>query len=170
MRFKRTNYHPSVRYAVSPRSGVARGCGPPRAALPGGGILDKLYVIIFLSYFEQLLLGYIAYLLIVNHISPHPFPTRQHTSPLTPYTFPHPPHTSFLTSPHTPSHFPHLSPHSFDYVAKLPSNSKSSIKFFTATGNLKSCCGVGNVNFPCMKVWRNYHVAKLLATLIIIAK
>ena len=39
-------------------------------------------------------------------LSPHPFPTRQHTSPLTPYTFPHPPHTSFLTSPHTPTHFP----------------------------------------------------------------
>ena len=37
---------------------------------------------------------------------PHPFPTRQHTSPLTPYTFPHPPLTSFLTSPHTPTHFP----------------------------------------------------------------
>ena len=49
-----------------------------------------------------------------------------------------------------------------DYVAKLPSNSKSPIKFFTATGNLKSCFGVGNVNFRCMKVWRSYHVAKLL--------
>ena len=35
----------------------------------GGGILDKLYVIIFLNYFEQLLLGYIAYLLIVNHLT-----------------------------------------------------------------------------------------------------
>ena len=32
-------------------------------------------------------------------------------------------------------------------VAKLPSNSKSPIKFFTGTGNLKSCFGVGNVNF-----------------------
>ena len=50
----------------------------------------------------------------------------------------------------------------FDYVAKLLSNSKSPIKFFTATGNLKSCFGVGNVNFRCMKVWRSYHVAKLL--------
>ena len=116
--------------------------------------------------------------------SPHPFPIRQHTSPLTPYTFPHfsTPHTSFLTSPtpqhislhlhHTPhisshsspdlplhpntlpysphalSHTsPHILPHSFAYVAKLPSNSKSPIKFFTATGNLKSCFGVGNVNF-----------------------
>ena len=29
-----------------------------------------------------------------------------------------------------------------------------------ATGNLKSCFGVGNVNFRCMKVWRSYHVAK----------
>ena len=37
--------------------------------------------------------------------SPHPFPTRQHTFPLTPYTLRHPPHTSFLTSPHTPTHF-----------------------------------------------------------------
>ena len=39
-----------------------------RAVRPGGGILDELYVIIFLNYFEHLLLGYIAYLLIVNHI------------------------------------------------------------------------------------------------------
>ena len=125
--------------------------------------------------------------------SPHPFPTRQHTSPLTPYTFPHPPLTSFLTSPHTPTHFPtspptspislptapltspytpthflihpmhspYILPHSFDYVAKLRSNSKSPIKFLTATGNLKCCFGVGNVNFRCMKVWRSYHVAKL---------
>ena len=134
--------------------------------------------------------------------SPHPFPTRQHTSPLTPYTFPHPPHTSplphiFSYLPHTPTHFPtspptppylfpqlpwppstpqhtslftpctlphlspHILPHSFDYVAKLTSNSKSPIKFFTATGNLKSCFGVGNVNFRCMTVWRSYHVAKL---------
>ena len=30
------------------------------------------------------------------------------------------------------------------------------------TGNLKSCFGVGNVNFRCMKVWRSYHVVKLL--------
>ena len=41
-----------------------------------------------------------------------PFLTRQHTSPLTPYTLPHPyphfssPHTSFLSSLHTPTHFP----------------------------------------------------------------
>ena len=48
------------------------------------------------------------------------------------------------------------------FSAKLSSNSKSPIKFFTATGNLKSCFGVGNVNFRCMKVWRSYHVAKLL--------
>ena len=34
-----------------------------------GGILDKLYVVIFLYYFEQLLLGYIAYMLIVNHLT-----------------------------------------------------------------------------------------------------
>ena len=46
--------------------------------------------------------------------SPHPFPTRQHTSPLAPYTFPHPPHTSPLPThlsllPPTP---PHISSHS----------------------------------------------------------
>ena len=35
----------------------------------GGGILDKLYVIICPNYFDQLLLGYIAYLLIVNHLT-----------------------------------------------------------------------------------------------------
>ena len=34
-----------------------------------GGILDKLYVIICLNYFDLLLLGYIAYLLIVNHLT-----------------------------------------------------------------------------------------------------
>ena len=34
-----------------------------------GGILDKLCVIIFLNYFTQPLLGYIAYLLIVNHLT-----------------------------------------------------------------------------------------------------
>ena len=130
--------------------------------------------------------------------SPHPFLTRQHTSPLTPYTFPHPPHTSYLPphpntfpyiSPHTPhisshssldlplhpntlpysphalSHTsPHILPHSFDDVAKLRSNLQSPIKIFMATSNLKSCFGVGNVNFRCMKVWQSYHVAKLLAT------
>ena len=36
---------------------------------PEGGILDKLYVIIFLNYFEQPLLGNIAYLPIVNHLT-----------------------------------------------------------------------------------------------------
>ena len=135
---------------------------------------------------------------------PHPFPTRQHTSPLTPYTFPQPSHTSPLPThlslpPPTPQHIslhlpphppylfpqlprppptsqhtslftpctlphlsPHILPHSFAYVAKLPSNSKNLIKFCMATGNLKSCFGVGNVNFRCMKVWQSYHVAKLL--------
>ena len=77
-------------------------------------------------------------------LSPHAFPTPQHTSPLTPYTLAHfsTPHTSFLTSQHTSLHLPpylfpqlpsppptpqalfHTSPHifpqSFDYVAKLP--------------------------------------------------
>ena len=33
----------------------------------GGDILVKLYVIIFHNYFEQLLLSYVAYLLVVNH-------------------------------------------------------------------------------------------------------
>ena len=42
---------------------------PPRAARPGDAILDKLYEVIFLYYFEQLLLGYIAYMLIVNHLT-----------------------------------------------------------------------------------------------------
>ena len=35
------------------------------------------------------------------------------------------------------------------------------MKFFT-TGNLKSCFSIGNANFRCMKVWRSYHVVKLL--------
>ena len=41
-------------------------------------------------------------------LSPHPSPSRLHTSPLTPCTFPHfsTLHTSFLTHPHTSTHFP----------------------------------------------------------------
>ena len=54
-------------YFVPHVSGVARGGGRRSAA--GGGILDKLYVIIFLSHYDQLLLGYIAYLLIANHLT-----------------------------------------------------------------------------------------------------
>ena len=51
-------------------SGVAKkGGGPPRAARPRGGISYKPHVIIFLNHFKQLLLGYIAYLLIVNHLT-----------------------------------------------------------------------------------------------------
>ena len=80
------------------------------------------------------------------------------------------PYTSSHSSPHLPLHpntLPHIFPHSFNYVAKLPYHAtmlpylnkfkwKSSIKFFMTTRNLKSCFGVGNVNFRCMKVWRNY--------------
>ena len=122
----------------------------------------------------------------LSHTSPLPthlsllIPTPQHTSlHLTP-------HTSSHSSPHLPLHpntlphslralshtSPHIFPHSLGYVAKLPRDDvalinltglwKSPIKFFTTTGNLKSCFGVGNVNFRCMKVWRSYHVAKLL--------
>ena len=125
-----------------------------------------------------------------HFLSPYTF---SHPYPLSPFTLPHfsTSHTSFLnlpphpntfptplpiaplTSPYTPTHFPTNpmhSPHSFDYVGKLPCdhvnpnkfNWKSPIKFFTTTGNLKSCFGVANVNFRCMKVWRSYHVAKLL--------
>ena len=108
--------------------------------------------------------------------SPHT-PTHFPTSP--PYISSHsspdlPLHLNILPySPHALSHTsPHILPHSFDYVAKLPCddvtlnqfNSKSPIKFFTATGNSKSCFGVSNENFRCRKVWRSYHVAKLLAT------
>ena len=58
--------------------------------------------------------------------SPHPFPTRQHTSPLTPYTFPHPPHTSPLPThlslppPHTLTHFPTSPPHPPYLLPQLP--------------------------------------------------
>ena len=46
-------------------------------------------------------------------LSPHFFPSRQHTSPLTPYTLPHfsTPHTSFLPSPHTQHTSLHLPPY-----------------------------------------------------------
>ena len=83
-------------------------------------------------------------------------PTPQHTSLHLPYLFPQlppPPPTPQHTSPLTPC----ILPHSLDYVAKLPCDDvtlinltglwKSPIKFFTTTGNLKSCFGVGNVNF-----------------------
>ena len=118
--------------------------------------------------------------------SPHTLcdtlPTHLSLPPPTPNTFlyisPHTPHISFHSYPDLPLHpntlpysphalspiSPHILPHSFNYVAKLPNNSKSPIKFFRATGNLKSCFGVGDVNFRCVKVWRSYHVAKLLAT------
>ena len=43
-------------------------------------------------------------------LSPHPFPTRQHTSPLTPYTLPCP-------SPHI---FPYLPPHLFPQLPSPP--------------------------------------------------
>ena len=99
----------------------------------------------------------------LSHTSPLPkhlsllIPTPQHTSlhlppqlPLHPNTLPHSPHALSHTSPH-------IFPHSLDYVAKLPSDDvalinltglwKSPIKFFMTTGNLKSCFGVGNVNF-----------------------
>ena len=85
------------------------------------------------------------------HISSHSFPDL----PLHPNTLPYSPHALSHTS--LPTSYPTVS-----IVAKLPSNSKIPIKFFIATGNLKSCLGVGNVNFRCMKVWRSYHVAKLL--------
>ena len=95
---------------------------------------------------------------IFPYLPPHPN-TFTYISPTPPISLP----TAPLTSPYTPTHFlihpmhtPHILPHSFDYVAKLPSNSKSPIKFFTATGNLKFCFGVGNVNFRCVKVWRSY--------------
>ena len=77
------------------------------------------------------------------------------------------------TLPHSPHALSHTSTHSLDYVAKLPCDEltlnltglwKSPIKFFMTTRNLMSCFGVDNVNFRCMKVWRSYHVAKLLAT------
>ena len=122
------------------------------------------------------------------HTSPLPthlfllIPTSQHTS----LHLPHTAHTSSHSSPHLPLHpntlahsfhapshtSPLIFPHSLDYVAKLPCDDvalinltglwKSPIKFFTTTRNLKSCFGVGNANFRCMKVWRSFNVAKLL--------
>ena len=115
-----------------------------------------------------------------HFFTPHTsFVTSQHTSL---HLSPHP-HTSFHSSPHLPLHpntlaptpqaLFHTSPLSFNYVAKLPCDDvigtlinltglwKSPIKFFTTTGDLKSCFGVGNVNSRCMTVWRSYHVAKL---------
>ena len=115
------------------------------------------------------------------HTLSHTLPTLLHSPHIFPYLPPHPntfsyisphtPHISSHSSPDLPLHpntlpysplctlphlSPHILPHSFAYVAMLPSNSKSPIKFFTATGNLKFCFGVGNVNFRCMKVWRSY--------------
>ena len=98
--------------------------------------------------------------------TPIPLPTAPLTSPYTPTHFDsHSPHALSRTSPH-------ILPHSLDYVAKLPCDDvtlinliglwKSPIKFFTTTGNLKSCFGVDNANFRCIKVWRSYHVVKLL--------
>ena len=123
----------------------------------------------------------------ISPLTPYTFPYPPHTSPLPTYLslppstpkhislhLPHTPHISSYSSPDLPLHTslftpctlphlsPHILPHSFACVAKLPSNSKSPKKIFTATGNLKSCFGVGNANFRCMKVWPSYHVTKLL--------
>ena len=61
-------------------------------------------------------------------LSPHPFPTCQHTSPLTPYTLPHtstcpqtsslPTHLS-LPSPY-PNTLPYTSPHSSPHLPLQP--------------------------------------------------
>ena len=61
---------------------------------------------------------------------PHPFPTRLHTSPLTPYTLPHPPHTSLLTSPHTPTHFPTSPPTPSIFLPSAPLTSPYTPKHF----------------------------------------
>ena len=109
---------------------------------------------------------------------PTPLPTLFHSPLIFPYSSPHPntlpytPHTSSHSSPHLPLHLntlphsPHIFPHSLDYVAKLPCDDvtlinltglwKSPIKFFKTARYLKSCFGVGNVNFRCIKVWRSY--------------
>ena len=118
------------------------------------------------------------------HTLYHTSPLPTHLSLLIPTHFPtSPPHSLYLfpqlpsppQSPHAPSHTsPHIFPHGLDYVVKLPCDDvalvnltglwKSSTKFFTTTGNFKSCFGVGNVKFsmyesvaklPCGKVTGN---------------
>ena len=104
--------------------------------------------------------------------SPTP-PTLLHSPHIFPYLPPHPNTlpTAPLTSLYTPTHFPSHPMHS---PTPLPTSSptvwimwqsydvtfinltvlwKSPIKFFTTTGNLKSCFGVGNVDFQCIKAW-----------------
>ena len=62
-------------------------------------------------------------------LSPHPLPTRQHISPLTPYTLPHPsphifpcllPHPNTL--PYTSHHIPHTSSHSYPHQLLHPNS------------------------------------------------
>ena len=71
-------------------------------------------------------------------LSPHPFPSHQHTSPLTPCTLPH----IFPYPPYTPTHFPTHPMHSPTpllvvlimwqcYLNNF--NWKNSLKFFTTT-------------------------------------
>ena len=106
-----------------------------------------------------------------THLS-FPFP---HPNTL-PYTSPHTPLTSSHSSPHLPLHPNTLPTHIMHSPTLLPLcgevttwrcylhkfNWQSPINFFTTTGNLKSFLGAGNVNFRWFKVWRSYHVAKLL--------
>ena len=97
---------------------------------------------------------------------PWPPPTPQHTSLFTPCTLP----TSYPTfqlcgkatkKPDKNFYGP------IKFFTKIY-NSKSSIKFFTATGNLQSCFGVGNVNFRCMKVWQSYsYIQKVKSPIIV---
>ena len=120
----------------------------------------------------------------LSHTSPLPTHLSLPHPSTFPYISPYIPHTSSHSCPDLPLHpntLPH-SPHSlsshlppqFRLCGELPCDNvalinltglwKSPIKFVTTTANLKSCFGVGNANFRCMKVWRSYHVAKLLAT------
>ena len=106
--------------------------------------------------------------------SPHtfstPLPTLLHSPDIfpylpphpntLPYTLPHTPNTSSHSSPYTPTCFP---THPIALSTPLPTSSptvsimwrsylnkfnwKNLIKFFTTTGNLKSCFGVDNIIF-----------------------
>ena len=80
---------------------------------------------------------------------PAPPPTPPYLLPQLPSPPPTPKHTSSLTSctlPHLPPQFRLCGEVTLRRCYLNKFNWKSPIKFFTTTGNLKSCFSVGNVN------------------------
>ena len=90
----------------------------------------------------------------------HPFPTRQHASPLTLYTLPHPfPHI-FLYLPHTPTHFPTPPPTPSIPLPTVPLTSPYTPTHFP-THPMHSPTPLATSSPTLLIMWRSYHVTML---------